>query len=559
MSWTRPGRGLIAAILIVTPPVQARQQPPAQTAPFTSQIRGTVRSGTDDAPIARARIMATADVLPEPRVTISGPDGKYALTDLPAGSYTVSVTRTGYAPQTWGQARALTGTPIGLASGQQLASIDFTLVPGASIVGRILDEDGSPFAGADVDALVTRFEAGADTLFSVASVQTDDRGEFRLFGLAPGRYFVSAADPAFRNVSTPKGVQHYSPTYYPGVAQSDQARAIAIAAASDSPRVEFRLKLVPPANVSGRLVTVDGRQLSSGAMTMSPADSDGVPVAPAEQPTIKPDGRFTFAGVAPGRYHIRARGQTEDTGAALFGTYAVEVAGEDISGVTVTLRPGAVLEGSLAVEARRGTRTPDFTTLRVRAPFVDGNAFGDSLTGVVQPDGSFALRGIMKGTHQIVVDGLRPPWTLKSVVYQGADITDTPIEATEKQSMRGVRVTITDAASEVTGTVTSARRAPVADAGVLVFARVPLFWLRTNRRMRVAYTDLKGRFSVAGLPAGEYVAVASPAVDESDLGRRDRLEAWAGVATPFRLDTDQSTVDVPLQIVQSPMRAHAIR
>ena len=559
MTWTRRGRGLIAAILVATPPLQARQQPPAQPAPSTSQIRGAVRSGTDDAPIARARVMATADVLPEPRVTLSGPDGKYTLADLPAGSYTVSVTRTGYAPQTWGQARSLAGTPIGLGSGQQLSSIDFALVAGASIVGRILDEDGSPFAGADVDALVTRFEAGADTLFSVATVQTDDRGEFRLFGLAPGRYFVSAADPAFRNVSTPKGVQHFSPTYYPGVALADQARAVVIAGPADSPRIEFRLKLVPPANVSGRLAAADGRQLLSGAITMGPADGEGVPVAPTEQPSIRADGRFTFAGVAPGRYQIRARGQTDGTGAALFGAYSVEVAGEDIEDVKVTLRPGAVLEGALAIENRRGSKTPDFTTLRVRAPFVDGNAFGDSLTGVVEPDGSFVLRGIMKGTHQIVLDGLRLPWVVKSVIYQGADITDTPIEAAEKQSIRGVRLTITDAASEVTGTVTNARHGAVAGAGVLVFARVPLFWMRTNRRMRVAYTDVTGRFSVAGLPAGEYVAVASPAVDEGDLGRRDRLEAWASVATPFRLDTDQSTVDVPLQIVQPPMKTHAIR
>jgi len=263
MSRTRLGRGLIAAILIATPSLQARQQPPAQPAPSTSQIRGTVRSGPDDAPIARARVMATADVLPEPRVTLSGADGKYALADLPAGSYIVSVTRTGYAPQTWGQARSLTGTPIGLGSGQQLASVDFTLVAGASIVGRILDEDGSPFAGADVDALVTRFQGGGDTLFSVATVQTDDRGDFRLFGLAPGRYFVSAADPAFRNVSTPKGVQHYSPTYYPGVALADQARAIVIAGPTDSPRIEFRLKLVPPASVGGlQLGRHPGLQLS---------------------------------------------------------------------------------------------------------------------------------------------------------------------------------------------------------------------------------------------------------------------------------------------------------
>ena len=361
MSWTRLGRGLVAAILISAPPLQARQQPPAQPAPSSSQIRGIVRNAADDAPIARARVMATADALPEARVTLSGADGRYTLADLPAGSYTVSVTRTGYAPQTWGQGRSLAGTPIGLGSGQQLPAIDFALVQGATIVGRVMDEDGSPLAGADVEALVNRFEGGADALFSAATAQTDDRGEFRLFGLAPGRYFVSAADPAFKNVSTPKGVQHYSPTYYPGVALADQARVVVIAGPSDSPRIEFRLKLVPPANVSGQLVTVDGRQLLSAAIILSPVEGEGVAVAPAEQPSIQPDGRFSFAAVPPGRYQIRARGQTDGSGAALFGTLSVEVAGEDVAGLKLALRPGAVLEDrwpSRASAARRRRTSP---------------------------------------------------------------------------------------------------------------------------------------------------------------------------------------------------------
>jgi hypothetical protein len=282
-------------------------------------------------------------------------------------------------------------------------------------------------------------------------------------------------------------------------------------------------------------------------------------MAPPEEPSIQPDGRFSFGGVAPGHYQIRARGQTEANGAALFGVFSIEVAGEDIDGIRLTLRPGALLEGTLSVENRRGSRAPDLPTLRVRAPFIDGNSFGDSLTGTVQPDGSFALRGIMKGTHQIVVDGLRPPWVLKSVVYQGTTISDTPIEAAEKQQFRGVRITITDAASEVTGIVTNARRQPVAGAGVLVFPRVPLFWVRTNRRMHVVYTDDAGRFSITGLPAGEYVAVASSVVDESDLGRRDRLTAWAAIATSFRLDTDEGKADVALQTVAAPVGVAAIR
>jgi len=560
MSWTRLGRGLIGIILLAeTLPLTAAGQQTGRTAQAaapapagTGEIRGIVRNASDDKPIGRARVIAVADVLPEPRVAISGADGKYAITELPAGSYTVTVTRSGYASQAWGQARTITGTPIALTSTQPAANIDFSLVVGAFLTGRILDEDGSPFAGALVDALVARTDSGATTLFSIASTQTDDRGEFRLFGLAPGQYYISAADPAFRSVSTPKGVLHYSPTYYPGESSAAEAKPIALAGSGEPPKVEFRLKLIPPARVSGQLVSHDSRPLLSGAIIMSPIESEGLPVPPGENPSILPDGRFRFDDVAPGRYEIRARGQTEASGAALFGVFAVDVAGTNVDGIRITLRPGAVLEGSLAVESPRGTKPPLYSTLHVRAPLTDGSGFGDSLTGTVQPNGSFTLRGIMKGPHQVMIDGLQPPWVLKSVTYRGADITDVQIDAAEKQAFSGVRVTITDESSEVTGVVRNARNAPVANTGVLVFSQIPIFWTRTGRRMRITYTDNEGRFSVAGLPAGEYVAVASPWVDERDLARRDRLEAWQALGTPLRLDGDRGKAEVRLQVVAAP-------
>jgi hypothetical protein len=533
----------------------AQPAPPAQTsapAPGTARITGVVKSATDDTPIGRARVSAVADGLPEPRVTLSEPDGRYGLTDLPAGSYTISVTRTGYAPQTHSTGRNITPTPIVLSNAQRAANIDFALVPGGYISGRILDEDGSPFAGAVVDALVTRSENGTDTLFSVSSSQTDDRGEFRLFGLVPGNYYVSASDPAFRAVSTPKGVVHYSPTYFPGVPFADQARAVVVTGTSQPPRVEFRLKLVPPARVTGQLVPSDGRQLFSAAIIMSPLEGEGVPMVPPEDPKLLPDGQFNFGQVVPGHYQIRARGQTDAVGAALFAVFSLTVLGGDIDGIQMMLRPGAVLDGRLVVESKRGTKPPLFPSIRVRAPFVDGNSFGDALTGTVQLDGTFALRGLMKGAHQLVLDGLQPPWVLKSVLFHGTDITDQQLDVVEREQFRDVRVTITDASSEVTGIVQNARNLPAANTGVLVFSRVPLFWLRTNRRMRVAFTDREGKFTIPGLPAGEYLAVASLAVDESDLGRRDRLLEWQRLATSFALASDEARTTVTLPVVAPP-------
>ena len=115
------------------------------------------------------------------------------------------------------------------------------------------------------------------------------------------------------------------------------------------------------------------------------------------------------------------------------------------------------------------------------------------------------------------------------------------------------------APGEVKGVVENARKLPVANTGVLVFPRGTLYWVRTNRRMRIAYTDREGRFSIAGLPAGEYLAVASLAADESDLGRRDRLRAWQDLATPFALASDSGRATVTLPLVAPPSAAAAVR
>ena len=541
-------------------PLPPTAEPPAPAPPGQSpvplagggRIGGIVKSASDDTPIGRARVSATSDVLPEPRVTLSEPDGKYALTDLPPGSYTVSATRTGYAPQTYALGRSITPTPIVVGGAQRLPAIDFALVPGGLIVGRILDEDGSPFAGAMVDALVTRSNNGTDTFQSVASSQTDDRGEFRLFGLAPGLYYVSAADPAFRAVSTPKGVLHYSPTYFPGVAFADQAKAVTLSGSGEPPMVEFALKLVPPSRVSGRLSAENGRQLFSAALIMSPVEGVGVPMVPPDDPKLLPDGTFSFGEVVPGHYQIRARGETDPGGIALFGTFTLQILGNDVQDITIFLHQGAVLDGRVSVSNTRGTKAPHASSIRVRAPFVDGNAFGDSLTGTVQADGTFALRGMMKGAHQVVVEGLPPPWIVESVFFRGTDITDVQFDVVQREQFRDVRLTISDTGREVTGVVQNARQLPVANTAVLVFPRVPLFWVRTNRRMRIAYTDRAGRFTVPGLPAGEYYAVASLAVDESDLGRGDRLLAWERVATQFELAADRTRTTITLPLVAPP-------
>jgi hypothetical protein len=321
-----------------------------------------------------------------------------------------------------------------------------------------------------------------------------------------------------------------------------------VAAGADPPRVEFRLRLLPPAWVAGQLLTDDRRQLLSGAVIMTPLDSDGSPVVPSESVTLLPDGRFTFAAVPPGRYLIRARGMTQPDGLALFSHFGVVVDGDDVANIQMTLRPGALLEGDVVFETTTGARPPATAGIRVRAPLTDGSGFGDALTGNVRSNRKYAIRGVMDGEHQIVVEGLERPWVLKSVIFRGTDITDEVVDAREGQQFQDVRVTITDRASEVSGRVQTRRSAPAVDAAVLVFPAASQFWMRTNRRMRLARTDAAGRFAIYGLPPGEYLAVASYTVDEGDFGRTAVLEGLRAGATPFSILNAASRPSLDLRL-----------
>ena len=533
MTWRRVGPAVAgwAAMLFATAALIAAQNP----VPATGQITGTVKSATDNKPIGRARVVAVA-ANSESRATLSAADGTFALRDLPAGPYTVTVTATGHAPFSHGEGRRSPATAVAVPAGQS-ATLDIALQPGRHLTGRILDEDGTPFAGAVVEALTRRLDRGADSLATAAAARSDDRGEFRLYGLAPGEYFVSAADPAFAALT---------PTYHPGVSAAADAKPVVVPAAGQAPLIEFRLKLVPPVRVSGRIAAADKRELLSVAIVMTPIDDQGAPPAPPGDPSLLPDGRFSFGHVAPGRYRIRARAETVP-GRPLFALASIDVQGSDIDGIEMTLRPAARIEGTLVVDGRNGARPPPFSALRVRAPSIDGGSFGEA-TGPVQPDGSFALGGVGAGPHQIVVDGLTAPWTLKQVVYRGADVTDRIVEVGEKEQTHGVRVTITDVTTVVAGVVEDPRRRPVPDAGVLIFSRTPLYWMRTNRHMRAAYTDRDGRFTISGLPSGQYVAIATMDADASDLGRRDRLRRLEPLGTPLQLDTDNARATLTLTL-----------
>lgn len=519
---------------------------PAERVPLNSaSVSGTVTAAGGATPIARARVVLSSPGVAAPRVTMTDESGRYRVDRLGAGLYMVAVSRNGFVDATF-------PAPIEVAERQQLQHVDIALEPAAVIRGRILDEDGTPFAGAIVQALRVSSESGQRSLAAAATATSDDEGRFSLFGLPAGNYLVSAMDPAFARAGDDRGALNYGPTYYPGVGTPESATPVraAIPAAPGTQRVEFRLQMLRPVQVAGRLLTSDRRTLVSAAVIMSRQIETGVVNRTVGDARISPDGTFTFTNVPPGRYVIRARGEAEADGTPLFATFAIAVQGRDVSGLEMTLTPGAVIEGRVEIQPRRGSALPR-STLRVRAPLADGAAFGDTLTGTVRSDGAFRLAGLMSGSHVLMVEGLVFPWRIAEARLQGRDVTERTIDIDRDQQFRNARIVLTDTAGGVAGTVTLPPGVAPADVLVIAFPadalrrRVPLRFVRAGRLLS------GGAYRVVDLVPGAYLVAAAVGVAEQDAMNPSMLERLVPIASLVTIGEGQ-VLRVALQAAPLP-------
>lgn len=506
-------------------------------------IAGRVLAFSSNTPVARARVILSADpaALPFPRVLLTEADGTFRFTDLPAtDSFLLTVTKTGYAPRAFGEAPpAVAPSLITLKQDEVKVGVEIQLAAQVGISGRVLDEDGTPFAGALVEAMRAVYDGQKRTLVTVAEAVTDDRGEFRLVGLSPGQYYLSAFDPAFQSVGDKDGQLFYSPTFYPGVVFPDEAARITLDPGVNSERLEFKLQIIRPSRVLGSISTPisgvgESKNLVAAAVQMSPMRNDQFSLFTLTEASMEPGGGYLFSNVPPGRYRIQARGETGRDDITRFSQFTLEVMGTDKRDAHMVLSEGAVVEGTMVWDSNSGRVPNTREGIIVRMPMEDGNDFGDSVSGYVQPNDTWKVNGIMAGRHYFRVDGLPEGWHVKRIEYQGGDVTDIPIRFSYNELVSGYKVVLTDLTTILRGYVTPQRRDDVQSYAVVAFSTSPLHWRPQSRFTRITYPDDAGVFEFRGLPPGQYFLAATREIDQSDLGDPrtfDRLLAQKGVVT----------------------------
>jgi hypothetical protein len=545
------------------------QQPPLKTG--TGRIRGRIQSSDTGAPVRRARIQLTGPG-DDFRNTLSDGDGRFEFRDLPTGRFALSADKSGYLFVRYGQQRPSgVGKPIDLSEAQLLDDVGIVMQRASAISGRILDEFGEPITDATVTAMHSAWMNGRRGLQPAGRMTTtNDLGQFRLFGLAAGDYYVGATvrDPIGMGVSmavmtaapasdTPASgatapSAGYAPTYFPGTINTAEAQKITIAAGQDALNTDFALLPARLARITGFVINSAGKPVE-GTIVEAVARSGEVvfsPEAGNSAPTAR-NGAFMLEGVPPGDYLLRSQplliattgsGDTMTLtarfggGEAETGSLAVSVAGENLSNVVIATSKAATASGQVSFDG--GAKLTSLTGLQISAHptgiSAPGMEFPNS-SGMIGPDGSFALRGL-SGTRLIRVEGLPKGWMLKSVRANGVDVTDTGIDFKPGETLTSIDVVLTSKVAGISGSVTGPTGAPVRDYTLVVFSDDPQRWTLPNSRYVLrAQPDQDGRFAITNLPEGGYYAAATDEILEEEWSDPDLLDRLKATATKFTL------------------------
>jgi hypothetical protein len=525
--------------------------PPRDAAPKTgtARIRGHVYAAENGAPLRRAQVRIASPEFRENRLTATDERGVFEFKELAAGRYNVTASKGSYVSLQYGQTRPNQGgTPLEVLEGQVVERVDFALPRGGIITGRVVDEYGEPMADVQVSPVQSRFMQGRRRLVPTGrSGSTNDIGEFRIFGMPPGQYYVSATMRNF-TFGDSDDRSGYAPTYYPGTANPAEAQRVKLDVGQSIGEINIALVATRTARVTGSVSNGQGRPVTTGGVMAMPRGGSGMFFGPAGNGQIKPDGTFVVSGLAPGEYRLRANvGAPTDAGPE-FATADVTVNGEDVSGVRLMTTTMVTATGRLVVAdpaAAQSLRPP----IRLNAQPVNPEdaMFGVSGGGNVKDDFTFELK-VQPGKFRIFVGGPTPAWTLKAVRHNGIDVTDSGIEFSAGGDASGIEIELTNHMSDLSGVVTNARGEVAKDYTVMVFSQDRELWNNNSRYRGGGRPDQDGRYKVRALPAGQYYAIALDYVDPEDAGDPEFLERIRTKATPFVMaDGETKSLDLRVQ------------
>jgi hypothetical protein len=469
-------------------------------------IAGMVVKLAENEPLrkARVRLESVDDHTHSIGVTTDG-SGHFELKGLDPGRYKLTASRVGFVTYEYGQRKpGDPGATLTLRPGQEMKDLVFRLIPSGVIAGRILDEDGEPLPAVRVSALREVYSEGKRSLTTTASVETNDLGEYRLFGLPPGRYFVSAVYPhwnRFGSMSESEdpeaSPQGYAKMYYPGTPDAGKANFIGVKGGQEIPSVEMLMRQVLVYRIRGHVYNQVTHKPGTEINLMLAPKATGREWDFGDQQVLvqKQDGSFEIPEVLPGSYVLI--GFWFDEGKVYSTRTPVDVGNADVEGLSVTIAPGTSVNGRIIWDGQPSLEKDELTV--TPTPKDVSLIFANAAR--VNQNNSFTLKDVSDGTYIAEAGGQSKDCYIKDVEYAGSSVLEEGFNVTGG-SPAFLEITISSRGARVQGSVADQDGLPA--SGVWAVLVPDTAHQSQHRLYREQTTDQYGHFDLRGIPPGDY-------------------------------------------------------
>ena len=537
----------MVALLLVTLLAQGTpRDPPSPSAAAT--LSGRVSEAGSGRPLPR--IVVSLDAPPAPRVeTLTDADGRYVFNDLPAGRYVLTAAperhRSSHLAQRFGETEPLlyissaSRPTLELKAGERRSHADFALARALGIEGRVLDPSDQPIANVPVE--IRR----ADGRFvPVRNAVTNDLGQYRLYGLAAGRYRICALIENELAVVGADGGKLTRTCHMAATAEAEASEVVL--STEDAMAIDIRIQRMGSFVITGTVVDAAGIALDNGFVRAFPKDESGSHIS-----TRTEKGQFTLKGASSGRYLLTASvgggmpGDPEPPARAREVGYAVvDVQGGNATGVSIALSKPVSLAGAVTFEGQDAP-SPRQLTLVVYADPSEEQWWRTEAApsrAAVGDDLRFELKDLYRRPRLVSVSNMPDGWALKTVRLDKRDITFIPTDLTVGSRLE---ILLTNAVAKPSARV-DIPAGTSTPFHVIVLPVDPARW--RGRRMIDGQSARDGALRLGALLPGDYLVAAIPLEDALTVARdADRLADLASVASRVTFASgDVRTIDLSL-------------
>ncbi len=530
-----------------------------------------VTRDADNRPLRKTIVTLRSDDGRLHRTAITDDGGAFAFGGLPAGRYGLAASRRGRPTIAYGAARPhQRGTRIVVADGERVDGIVIRMPRGAVLAGSLVDHTGRPMAHAAVVALRFTYVNGERRLMRYREDYADERGVYRIYGLAAGEYLVATAGVpmAFEDLETihamgevdvrralsgvrsasgrtgidaflPAPTIGYAPVYYPGTPVRAQAMPIVVSAGEERQALDFEVAPAQALAVPGivdRPRPAPRSQNVKVTLRASGDEATGGYVRDERRTSAGPDGVFVFGSVPPGTYDLLATLEEHDK-VTYWASSSLTVAGDHAPRTVLWLRPALTFSGRFAFEEEP---VPDASGIRIALQSLPA---GDTFVASVDQSGEFVIDGLVPGRYRVFasVGGSRMrTWSVKSFVVNGAETLEAVLDL--RTSGGRALVTFTDRYGTLSGTVRNSAGRAAPEQFVVLFPTDPGRWVPFSRRIHAVRPSSDGRYLVEQLPPGEYFLAVVADVEEGEWLERTFLQRLAGSASKIDVAEGQRLV-----------------